>query len=127
MSVKEPHDVNRAFADAFNTRDIDNLLALYEEDAELRSGSGVCKGLGAIRQELSELLRAPGEMTSLNNFCMVADDLALLRVDWRLAEGENVIAEGSSAELVRRQADGRWLYVLDHAVGASLPRAGEWG
>ncbi|AOY94962.1 hypothetical protein BKK79_24255 [Cupriavidus sp. USMAA2-4] len=29
---------------------------------------------------------------------------------------------GSSAEIVRRQPDGSWRYVVDHATGASLPR-----
>jgi hypothetical protein len=29
-----------------------------------------------------------------------------------------IVVSGSSAELIRRQADRSWLYVIDHAAGA---------
>lgn len=60
-------------------------------------------------------------MVSLNNFCMETDGIALLRADWSLIgnDGE-VVASGSSAEVVRRQPDGCWRYLIDHAVGASV-------
>jgi ketosteroid isomerase-like protein len=60
-------------------------------------------------------------MVSMNNFCVVHHDLALLRADFTLRDGNKVIASGSTAELVRKQADGSWLYVIDHAAGASIP------
>lgn len=130
MSIRptEPQRMNEAFARAFNTRKIDNLLELYEPEAVLvTDGSGgSCIGLPAIAPELAKLLEAPGSMTSHNNFCLVHGDLALLRADWKLrGEDGGVIASGSSAEVVRKQADGRWLYVIDHAVGAGLPRVGD--
>lgn len=50
-------------------------------------------------------------------------DLALLRADWELTTDDGaVVASGSSAELVHKQGDGRWLYVIDHAVEAGLGR-----
>lgn len=125
ISVTEPQCMNEAFARAFNTRKIDNLLGLYEPEAVLLTdGSGEsCIGLSAIAPELAKLLDAPGTMTSRNNFCVVHGELALLRADWKLVTHDgSVIASGSSAELVRKQPDGRWLYVIDHAAGAGLPR-----
>jgi ketosteroid isomerase-like protein len=60
-------------------------------------------------------------MKSTNNFCVVHGDLALLRADWELVGDDGrIVAAGSSAEVVRKQSDGRWLYVIDHA--AALPR-----
>lgn len=116
-------DMNEAFARAFNSRKLENLLALYEPDAQLLvDGSGEARiGLEAIGRELAQLLQAPGTMVSRNNFCVVHGDIALLRADFTLRDGEALIASGSTAELVRRQADGSWLYVIDHAAGASLP------
>ncbi|CAL8977931.1 hypothetical protein RHODGE_RHODGE_00980 [Rhodoplanes serenus] len=128
FNVTEPQRMNEAFARAFNTRKIDNLLGLYEPAAVLLTdGSGErCIGLSAIAPELAKLLKAPGVMTSHNNFCVVHDDLALLRADWKLTtEDGGVIAAGSSAEVARKQPDGRWLYVIDHAAGACLPRVGD--
>lgn len=128
INVTQPERMNAAFAQAFNTREIENLLGLYEPDAVLlTNGSGERHlGLSAIATELEKLLKAPGVMTSRNNFCAVHGGLALLRADWKLAaEDGSVIASGSSAEVVRQQADGRWLYVIDHASGAGLPRVGD--
>ncbi len=125
ITVTAPDRMNAAFADAFNSRSIANLLQLYEPDAVLRTDANGAdlSGLAAIGAALAQLLQVPGQMTSRNHFCIVHGDLALLRADWALATDDGaIVASGSSAELVRRQADGRWLYAIDHAVGASLPR-----
>ncbi|EAZ5200830.1 nuclear transport factor 2 family protein [Pseudomonas aeruginosa] len=117
--------MNATFANAFNSRNVGNLLALYEPGAVLRTNGGNTNltGLEAIEGALTQLLQVPGRMASHNNFCILHGDLALLRADWELtADDGAVVASGSSAELVRMQPDGRWLYVIDHAVGAGLPR-----
>lgn len=127
MTVTDPHRMNEAFARAFNSRSLDGLLALYEPGAVLRvdGGDRDLTGPGQIAEALRALLQAPGRMTATNRFCIAQGDLALLRADWEIvAEGGRIVAFGSSAELVRRQPDGAWRYVIDHAMGASLPRAG---
>jgi uncharacterized protein (TIGR02246 family) len=115
--------MNAAFAEAFNSRDITHLLRLYEPEAVLcatKSGA-VQVGIDAIEKALRQLLQMPGRMVSHNHFCLIHDNLALLRADWRLAADDGaIVASGSSAELIRRQNDGRWLYVIDHALGANL-------
>jgi len=123
--VALPAQMNEMFARAFNRRSIDALLALYEPHAILRvDGSERSHtGLDAIREELEKLLQLPGTMTSVNNFCVVQDELALLRADWVLTgEDSSTVTSGSSAEVVRRQPDGTWRYIIDHAVGGGLPR-----
>jgi ketosteroid isomerase-like protein len=105
---------------------VENLLALYEPEAVLRvdASQNNLTGLAAIASELQHMLQAPGTMTSRNNFCIIHGDLAL-RADWDLvADDGSVVASGSSAEIVRRQTDGTWRYVIDHAAGAGLPRVG---
>jgi ketosteroid isomerase-like protein len=125
MRVTDPRTMNETFARAFNSREISNLLALYEDSAVLKiDGSGkTLSGKGRISPELQEMLKTPGRMVSKNNFCIEHDDLALLRADWSIITDDGaILVAGSSAEVVRRQADGRWLYVIDHAAGAGLPR-----
>jgi len=124
MIVTDPAKMCDAFAQTLNSRDIDSLVSLYEPDAVLRTDGSNSDliGVSAIAKELNNLLQVAGTMTSRNNFCVTHGDLALLRNDWKfVAEDGSIIASGSSAEVVRRQADGRWLYVIDHAVGAGLP------
>ena len=126
MTVTDPRRMNEAFARAFNSRSLEGLLVLYEPGAVLRVDTSErdATGADAIADALRRLLQAPGRMTSTNSFCIAQGDLALLRADWEIVDDGGTVASGSSAELVRRQPDGAWRYVIDHAVGASLPRVG---
>ncbi|WP_315836817.1 DUF4440 domain-containing protein [Bradyrhizobium prioriisuperbiae] len=125
MKVTNPHTMNETFAQAFNSRSLDNVLALYEPGALLRVGPGDRTLTGSsLANELATLLQAPGKMVLKTNFCIARGDLALLRADWTIVTDDgSIIASGSSAEVVRQQPDGSWRYIIDHAVGASLPRA----
>lgn len=110
FKVNMPHEMNQTFARAFNSRDINHLLALYEEHAVLRiDAEKTYTGRTAIAVELGKLLRLPGEMVSHNNFCIEHGEIALLRADHSIVDtGGTVIFSGSSAEVVRRQAAGGW-------------------
>ena len=124
FKVNIPHEMNQTFARAFNSRDIGNLMALYEEKAVLRiDAEKTFTGKAAIAVELQKLLTMPGKMLSHNNFCIEYCDIALLRADHSIVDTDGAtIFSGSSAEVVRRQSDGTWLYIIDHAMGATLPR-----
>lgn len=119
--VYRPADMNETFAVIRNSGDVGALLALYEDDAQLlvdASGSGFT-GKAAIAEELERLVRMPGTMTSKNTFCVEHGGLALLRADFAIVSEEgSTLYSGFTAEIVRKQADGTWLYVVDHA-GAS--------
>lgn len=122
--ITTPSATNETFARAFNSRNLDNLLALYEPSAVHVGGPGATPetGITEIGKALSALLQIQGTMVSVNNFCIENGGIALLRADWKLSSADGaVIASGSTAEIVRRQADGSWLYVIDHAAGASAP------
>jgi uncharacterized protein (TIGR02246 family) len=124
IKVAQPQDMNDTFARVFNTRKLEDLLALYEPDAILYVDAVQrFRGSEQIAAALANFLQMPGTLEGRNNFCVIHDDLALLRADYTLIgpDGAALMA-GSSAEIARRQADGTWLYVIDHAVGASLPR-----
>lgn len=122
--VLTPSAINQAFADAFNRRSIEQLLSLYEDEAVLHTDEAApgLRGVAAIRPVLEQLLQLPGRMCSRNRFCIESGDLALLRADYTLTASDGtVLLAGSSAELARRQQDGGWRYLIDHAAGASLP------
>jgi len=122
MAVMRPEEMNAAFADAVSSGDVDRVLALYEPDAVLapRPGSRA-RGLTEIRPAIEELLTLGGAMQSRNLWCLEVGELALLRGEWHLRgtapDGAPVELTSRTAEVVRRQPDGAWLYVLDHAFG----------
>jgi ketosteroid isomerase-like protein len=124
MATPTPEDVQRLFAEAFNSSNIDAVLAVYEPEATLvvpPSGPAVT-GLAAIREALEPVLALKGKMVLDTIYCVQAGNVALLRGKWRLTgtdpDGNPVTMEGESAEVARRQPDGRWLYVIDHPMGA---------
>lgn len=126
MKVYHPEDMNTAFAEAFNAGDIDALVALYEPDAVLLPRPGyVVTGTEAIRAALQELLALKGQMRSENQYALVHGDVALLRAKVHLIgtapDGARLEINNHTAEVVRRQPDGSWLYIIDHPYGADPP------
>ena len=122
MAVTRPEDMNAAFAEAVSSGDVERVLALYEPEALLAPQPGArASGREEIRVALGELLALGGTMTSRNVWCMQVDELALLQGDWSLEgtapDGSPVSLNSRTSEVVRRQVDGSWLYVIDHAFG----------
>ncbi len=112
-------DMNEAFAAARNSGSLDELLGLYEDGAKLLvDASGSALTGTEMAGELRKLIDLPGTMVSRNSFCVEHGELALLRADFTVSDGDVILYRGFTAEIVRRQPDGRWLYVIDHA-GAS--------
>jgi ketosteroid isomerase-like protein len=111
-----PADVNGAFAAGYNSRDVEALAALYEPDAVVTNPDGsIAAGIDAIRVHLDHLVELGGFMTSQNRYAIPNGDLALVGANWEIefTDGRERIV-GRSAEVVRRQPDGSWRYVLDH-------------
>ena len=128
IKVMHPRELNATFASLYNARDLKGMLLLYENGAAHQNAQTqeTDVGLPAIEASLRSLLELSGRMISRNNFCIVSDDLALLRADWSISDARGEpIAEGSSAEIARRQPDGSWRSVIDHAIGASVPRVAD--
>jgi ketosteroid isomerase-like protein len=120
VKIRSPEDMNAAFAAAVNSRSVESLLALYEPDALLAPQPGArARGLGEIRQALAGLLALRGTMESRNVYCLQVGEIALLQGEWRLSavdrDGAPLELSSRTAEVVRRQPDGSWLYVIDHA------------
>ena len=123
MKVYNPEEMNSAFAEAFNSGSIESLISLYEPGAVLVPRPGqVVEGVEAIRAALQELLALKGVMRSENQYALVHGDIALLRAKVHLVatlpDGGRLEINNHTAEVVRRQPDGSWLYILDHPYGA---------
>ena len=103
-----PEDITRLFVERSNAGDADGVAALYEEDAVLAYPPGsVTVGRAAIRNLWAAVLaRAPRFESEPPLPTLVSGDLALTSTPPR--DGA-----GARAQVVRRQADGSWLRVLD--------------
>ncbi len=103
MPACRPEDVHRRFAEAVNAGDLKALAELYPA----RRGSKALQDLLALKPQISVETRS----------VVRAGEVALLGSRWRLAgttpEGRAISLSGQGAEVVRRQADGSWRYVVE--------------
>jgi ketosteroid isomerase-like protein len=117
MAAASPEDLHHSFAQALNAGDLDALAALYESGASLiPEPDQLATGADAVRRALSDLLAMNPTITVATHRVVRAADIALLYSSWRLrgtrVEGGAVEMEGRGTEIARRQADGRWLFVI---------------
>ena len=125
-------DISAAFSAAYNSGRVENLLALYDPSARvvqasqttataLADGEALATGPEAVRTELARLLQLGGQMESTAQYAIEAGDVALVGAAWTLrthdSNGEPLVLTGCSAEIVRRQPDGTWRYLVDHPFG----------
>jgi uncharacterized protein (TIGR02246 family) len=121
MKIEKPVDIHAAVTTAFNAGDLDGLMALYEGDARMVGMDGaVLEGTAAIRANWEALLSFKGQMSLTTRYAIEMGDIALLSNDYTVAVGGDSLS-GATAEVVRRQPDGGWLYIIDHPTGAGDP------
>ena len=118
MGVREPSEINAAFAAGFNARDVDALLALYDPDGSVVERDGtVSVGADAIRAHLTRLVEVGGEMVSTNRSAVVIGDTALVTATWEITlAGAPEPIRGRSAEVLVTQPDGTWAYLIDQPL-----------
>jgi uncharacterized protein (TIGR02246 family) len=118
MKIEKPVDIHEAVTVAFNASDIDGLMALYEPEATMIGMDGSeLSGTDAIRENWTALLAFGGHMTLTTRYVIEKGDIALLSNDYTVKVGDDSLS-GATAEVVRRQPDGTWLYLIDHPTGA---------
>ena len=121
----EPGDCDRILLAAFERGDIDATLVLYEPGAVLfREDGGTMTGLDAIRQQNAVIISLKPKFTIDFIHSTISGDgsLATTRMKCHLAgttpEGKPIKSTVHTLEVLRRQADGAWKYVIDDPYGS---------
>jgi uncharacterized protein (TIGR02246 family) len=116
--TESPERLHGAFQDAFNRRDLESIVSLYEPGAVLASFDGPVRGTDAIREQYRRALATRPSIVVQTLSLNLAGNLAMLHGKWILHEtgpdGRQVRREGRNTETARRQPDGRWLFVIDN-------------
>jgi uncharacterized protein (TIGR02246 family) len=117
MAARRPEQVDELFVQAFSAGDLETLVALFEPDAALVQQSGqVAAGIESIRGALQGFFTLCGEFRLEVKSVVETGNLALVRSDWSLVGtapgGCLVNLSGRGSEVVRRQPDGTWLYII---------------
>ena len=120
-----PGDTGRLVAEAITAGDLDAALSLYEPDATFVMpkglGEGSVTGLDGLREAFSGFLAMNPQLIANADTTVLAGDTALVIGNWTLnardAEGNEIAAGGRYADVVRRQPEGAWMFVIDNPNG----------
>lgn len=122
VSRATPEQVLEAVVQGINTGDFEILMALYEPGAAFATEPGsLAPGLGGIREALGGFVAMRGKLDLEVKRVLEAGDLALVVGEWSYTgtgpDGEPVALAARNADVLRRQADGSWRFVIDNPWG----------
>ncbi len=124
MPARKPEECDLLLIEAAHAGDVEAAVALYEPNASFVQDSGeVATGHAAIREVMKGFLALKPRFTMKVDAVQNGDGtLALTRSTWSMTgtdpEGKSVTLGGHSAEVVRRQSDGTWKFVIDNPHGS---------
>src|SRR3954452_18164223 len=101
----DPSDLHVSVQTAFNSGDVDALVALYEPDAWLFGPEGPVQGVELIRDVWTGFIALGGEIRMTTRYVVQHGDIAMLSNEWTLTI-EGVPITATTAEVARKQADG---------------------
>jgi ketosteroid isomerase-like protein len=122
MSTATPHQVLESIVAGINSGDLDSLLPLYETGAAFAKEPGsLAHGAPGVGEALSGFIAMNGTLDLKVTRVLEVDDLALVVGVWSFdgtgPDGEPVRLESRNADVLRRQPDGTWRFVIDNPWG----------
>lgn len=122
MNRGTPEQVLSSIVDGVNAGNLNALIALYEPDAVFAAQPGkLAHGLAGVRESLAGFIAMKGKLDIKVTHVLEAGGLALVTTVWSFIgtgpDGKPVKMAEKSADVLRRQADGSWRFVIDNPWG----------
>ena len=122
MSRETPEQLLKSIVDGINTGNIDALMSLYEPEAAFASQPGsLVHGPAAVRESLQVFITMKGTLDLKVTRVLEAGGLAFVGGVWTFTgtgpDGKPVTLTGRNGDVLRRQADGSWRFVIDNPWG----------
>ena len=122
MATRSPEEIDRIFERELNAGNLEGLVALYEPTAAFTVEPGkVVTGTAAIREAIAGFLALKPTISLSPRVLANTGDVAMVSSKWKLKgtapDGSAVDLAGESVEIVRRQADGTWKFIIDSPWG----------
>jgi len=122
MSTATPEKVLESIVTGINTGDLESLMPLYEREAAFAAEPGtLAHGAPGVGEALTGFISMNGELDLEVTRVLEVDDLALVVGEWSFngtgPDGEPVRLAARNADVLRRQADGSWRFVIDNPWG----------
>lgn len=122
MSTATPEQVLESIVTGINSGDLDSLMPLYESGAAFAGQPGnLAHGTSGVREALTGFISMKGKLDLEVTHVLEVGDLALVTGVWSFdgtgPDGQPVRLEAKNADVLRRQSDGTWRFVIDNPWG----------
>jgi uncharacterized protein (TIGR02246 family) len=122
VSTATPEQVLESIVSGINSGDLEALMPLYEREAAFATRPGsLAHGAPGIGEALAGFISMKGTLDLEVTRVLEVDDLALVAGVWSFdgtgPDGEPVRLSARNADVLRRQADGTWRFVIDNPWG----------
>ena len=122
MSTATPERVLESIVVGIKSGDLESLIPLYESEAAFATEPGsLAHGTPGVSEALMGFISMNGELDLEVTRVLEVDDLALVIGDWSFngtgPDGEAVRLAARNADVLRRQTDGSWRFVIDNPWG----------
>jgi ketosteroid isomerase-like protein len=116
---KRAQDAHSTLAAAYNTGDLNTVLHMYDIDGIIvPEPRNPVSGREKFEAAVKGILSIKGTMEIKTVYCLEVNDIAVGRSEWSIKDGDEVKVSAKGVEVMKRQPDGTWKVLIDHAFGA---------
>jgi len=111
-------EVHSLLADAYNTGDLATVLSIYDVNGIIVADpANPVSGKEKFTEAVKAILSIKGTMEIKTVYCLQTGDIAVGRSEWSIKEGNETKVSAKGVEVMKRQPNGTWKVVIDHAFG----------
>ena len=116
----KPREIANTVSAYLAEGDLDGIMTLFHPDCVVYfpQNEPPKKGTQAVRELFDPFAQSKAILISKVTRELINGDTAMLQADWSMKDADgNVMAEGSSTEVAKQNADGSWVYYIDCPYG----------
>lgn len=123
--ITDPNMAHTLFVKAINEKNVDQLCAMFSEDAVLvlRDGKLEVSGQRSIRRVFSIMVDMVETLSLETVYQVESENTVLFRSKYRSVyntpDGKVEEVLSSSIDVLEKQPDGTWLFVINHQNGGA--------
>ena len=124
MAAQKPEDCDYLIAEYINSGNVQAAVDLYEPTATFVAEPGkLVSGHAAIREVMAGFVASKPRIEMKVPIVVLSGDLALTVSEYTVTstgpDGKQTSSSARGTEVVRRQADGTWRFVIDNPTGTA--------